>query len=113
MSSGLPLSEEDQMKAMRHADGELPAEERAAFESRLAREPRLAIVLATHNPAIHDACCDRLRREGMEVVEAENVATGRREGWGAVGDADVLAFKTARQVPQDLRAAFAAIDLHG
>jgi len=41
------------------------------------------------------------------------VATGRREGWGAVGDADVLAFKTARQVPQDLRAAFAAIDLHG
>lgn len=79
----------------------------------LAREPGLAIVLATHSPAVHEACCERLRREGMEVVEAENVATGRREGWGAVGDTDVLAFKPGRNVPSGVKTAFAAIDLHG
>jgi len=79
----------------------------------LASEPRLAIVLATHGPAVHDACCERLRREGMEVVEAENVAMGKRDGWGAIGDADVLAFKPGRAVVSDVKSAFAAIGLHG
>lgn len=79
----------------------------------LAREPQLALVLATHSPAIHDACCERLRREGLEVIEAENVATGRRLGWSAIGDADVLALKPGRPVPADLKTAFAAINLHG
>jgi FkbM family methyltransferase len=79
----------------------------------LQREPQLALVLATHTPALHDACCALLRRDGFEIVEAANVATARREGWAAVGDADVLAFRPARGVPADVCAAFAAIDLHG
>lgn len=79
----------------------------------LAREPQLAIVLATHNAELHDACCARLRRDGFEIVEAENVSVGKRDGWAAIGDADLLAFKPARAVPEDLKAAFAAINLHG
>lgn len=79
----------------------------------LAREPRLAIVLATHTPALHDACCERLRRDGFEVVEAANVATGKQQGWAAIGDADLLAFKPARGVSAGIRSAFAAINLHG
>ncbi len=79
----------------------------------LAREPRLAIVLATHNAALHDACCARLRRDGFEIIEAANVATGRRDGWAAIGDADLLAFKPARPVPELVKSAFAAISIHG
>ncbi len=79
----------------------------------LAREPQLAIVLATHTPALHEACCARLRHEGFEVVEAENCAVAKREGWAAIGDADVLAYRPARGLTEADRAAFAAINLHG
>ncbi len=79
----------------------------------LAREPQLALVLATHTPALHEACCIRLRRDGFEIIEAANVATAKRDGWAAVGDADVLAYRPVRGVSTEVRAAFAAIDLHG
>ena len=79
----------------------------------LSREPRLAIVLATHNASLHDACCSRLRRDGFEIVEAANVATGKREGWAVIGDADLLAFKPGRGVSSELRQAFGAINIHG
>lgn len=75
MSSDLPLSEADQMKAMRHADGELPAEERAAFESRLAREPRLAAEVAAQRQLAVMARNWSPRDPALEAWEARESST--------------------------------------
>jgi len=81
--------------------------------SLLRRENRLALALSTHSAALHDQCCALLRAAGFELVEADNVGLARRDGWPAIGDADVLAFRPERGVSAATRAAFAGIGRHG
>ncbi len=79
----------------------------------LAHERRLAIALATHSRTLHDQCSTLLRTMGFAVFEADNVTIARQEGWPAIGDADVLAFRPERGVSAETLAAFRCIGRHG
>ncbi len=79
----------------------------------LANEPHLLIILSTHTAELHDACSTLLRAAGFVIIETSAVALAHTEGWPALGDVDLLAYRPAREVSAVARAAFAAIGRHG
>ena len=79
----------------------------------LANEPNLLIILSTHTAELHDACSALLRAAGFVIIETSAVALARAEGWAALGDVDLLAYRPARAVSTAAQAAFAAIGRHG
>ena len=48
------------------------------------RDPHLLIVLGTHSGEIHERCVSILRENGLQVVEAHNVARAQAMGWRGV-----------------------------
>jgi FkbM family methyltransferase len=79
----------------------------------LAQEPNLLIILSTHTAELHDACTALLRAAGFVIIETSAVALARAEGWAALGDVDLLAYRPAREVSPAAQAAFASIGRPG
>ena len=79
----------------------------------LTDEPNLLIILSTHTAKLHETCSALLRAAGFVIIETSAVALARTEGWAALGDVDLLAYRPARAVDAAARAAFAAIGRHG
>jgi FkbM family methyltransferase len=79
----------------------------------LARELNLGLILSTHSAALHEACAQLLRAAGFNIIETSAVALARTTGWAALGDVDLLAYRSGRRVSPAARAAFAAIGRHG
>lgn len=73
----------------------------------------LTIVLSTHTEALHDTCCAILRDAGFTIVETAAVAIARREGWAALGDVDLLAWRPAAHVNEVAQEAFRRIGRAG
>lgn len=79
----------------------------------LAHEPNLLIILSTHTAELHDACCALLRAADFVIIETSAVALARAEGWAALGDVDLLAYRPTRNMSPKAQAAFAAIGRAG
>ena len=79
----------------------------------LANEPNLLIILSTHTAVLHDACSALLHSAGFVIIETQAVTLARTEGWAALGDVDLLAYRPARSVSLSAQATFAAIGRAG
>ena len=79
----------------------------------LAHEPQLLLILSTHTADLHDACSALLRAAGFVIIETSAVALARAEGWAALGDVDLLAYRPTRPVSAAAQAAFAQIGRAG
>lgn len=79
----------------------------------LASDRALTIVLSTHTAELHDSCCATLRAAGFTIVETAAVAIARNEGWAALGDVDLLAWRPAGGVDREAQEAFARIGRAG
>lgn len=79
----------------------------------IADTPHLLVILSTHSAELHAACSALLLEAGFLLIETSAVALARKEGWAALGDVDLLAFRPAREVSPAARAAFAAIGRQG
>jgi FkbM family methyltransferase len=73
----------------------------------------LTIVLSTHSLEMHDQCCEVLRSAGFSIVETAAVDIARREGWAALGDVDLLAWRPAGTVNSEAQEAFRRIGRAG
>jgi FkbM family methyltransferase len=79
----------------------------------LAGDRPLTIVLSTHSLEMHEQCCEVLRSSGFSIVETAAVDIARREGWAALGDVDLLAWRPTATVSLEAQEAFRRIGRAG
>jgi FkbM family methyltransferase len=79
----------------------------------LAGDAPLVIVLSTHTAELHDTCCAILRAARFEIVETAAVNLARVEGWGALGDVDLLAWRPTARISPEAQTAFGRIGRKG
>lgn len=79
----------------------------------LAGNAPLIIVLSTHTKELHDSCCATLRSAGFDLVETSAVAVARAEGWAALGDVDILAWRPSPGVSREAQETFRRIEHAG